>query len=129
MSLLGAMVEDVGSSLDSRIMQIKWKQGCIQSPSTLNQKDNDWAMTTVVVLKWWILIVLFAVLQGTVAYYLLLDNRFRASSGYLGAEFQESMVSYQIWDSPHFDVFQSAVIVILYSSLNEEAFVVNLEIA
>lgn len=32
------------------------------------------------------------VLQGTVAYYLLLDNRFRASSGYLGAEFQESVV-------------------------------------
>ena len=31
--------------------------------------------------------------QGTVAYYLLLDNRFRVSSGYLGAEFQESMVS------------------------------------
>ncbi|CAH9139280.1 unnamed protein product [Cuscuta epithymum] len=29
--------------------------------------------------------------EGTVAYYLLLDNRFRASSGYLGAEFQESM--------------------------------------
>ncbi|XP_043722404.1 serine/threonine protein kinase OSK1-like [Telopea speciosissima] len=30
--------------------------------------------------------------DGTVAYYLLLDNRFRVSSGYLGAEFQESMV-------------------------------------
>jgi hypothetical protein len=30
--------------------------------------------------------------QATVAYYLLLDNRFRPSSGYLGAEFQESMV-------------------------------------
>ncbi|XP_019195157.1 PREDICTED: SNF1-related protein kinase catalytic subunit alpha KIN10-like [Ipomoea nil] len=29
--------------------------------------------------------------EGTVAYYLLLDNRFRASSGYLGAEFQESV--------------------------------------
>ncbi|XAR51707.1 Non-specific serine/threonine protein kinase [Bertholletia excelsa] len=29
--------------------------------------------------------------EGTVAYYLLFDNRFRASSGYLGAEFQESM--------------------------------------
>lgn len=29
--------------------------------------------------------------EGTVAYYLLLDNRFRVSSGYLGAEFQESM--------------------------------------
>ncbi|KAG5535151.1 hypothetical protein RHGRI_023059 [Rhododendron griersonianum] len=29
--------------------------------------------------------------EGTVAYYLLLDNRFRASSGYLGADFQESM--------------------------------------
>ncbi|KAJ4950883.1 hypothetical protein NE237_027715 [Protea cynaroides] len=29
--------------------------------------------------------------DGTVAYYLLLDNRFRVSSGYLGAEFQESM--------------------------------------
>ena len=32
------------------------------------------------------------VFQGTVAYYLLLDNRFRVSSGYLGAEFQETMV-------------------------------------
>ncbi|XP_016194304.1 SNF1-related protein kinase catalytic subunit alpha KIN10 [Arachis ipaensis] len=31
--------------------------------------------------------------EGTVAYYLLLDNRFRVSSGYLGAEFQESMDS------------------------------------
>lgn len=30
--------------------------------------------------------------QGTVAYYLLLDNRFRVSSGYLGAEFQETVV-------------------------------------
>ncbi|PKA66206.1 SNF1-related protein kinase catalytic subunit alpha KIN10 [Apostasia shenzhenica] len=29
--------------------------------------------------------------EATVAYYLLLDNRFRAASGYLGAEFQESM--------------------------------------
>jgi 5'-AMP-activated protein kinase catalytic alpha subunit len=31
--------------------------------------------------------------DGTVTYYLILDNRFRASSGYLGAEFQETMVS------------------------------------
>ncbi|XP_022740187.1 SNF1-related protein kinase catalytic subunit alpha KIN10-like [Durio zibethinus] len=31
--------------------------------------------------------------EGTVAYYLLLDNRFRVSSGYLGAEFQETMES------------------------------------
>jgi hypothetical protein len=31
-------------------------------------------------------------IQATVAYYLLLDNRFRPSSGYLGAEFQETMV-------------------------------------
>ncbi|MBA0848214.1 hypothetical protein Goshw_029794 [Gossypium schwendimanii] len=31
--------------------------------------------------------------EGTVAYYLLLDNLFRVSSGYLGAEFQESMES------------------------------------
>lgn len=30
--------------------------------------------------------------QGTVTYYLLLDNRFRVSTGYLGAEFQETMV-------------------------------------
>lgn len=29
--------------------------------------------------------------EATVAYYLLLDNRFRVSSGYLGAEFQETM--------------------------------------
>ncbi|KAI3860472.1 hypothetical protein MKX03_013475 [Papaver bracteatum] len=29
--------------------------------------------------------------EATVAYYLLLDNRFRPTSGYLGAEFQESM--------------------------------------
>ncbi|KAH9627259.1 hypothetical protein KSS87_004655 [Heliosperma pusillum] len=29
--------------------------------------------------------------EGTVAYYLLFDNRFRASNGYLGAEFQEMM--------------------------------------
>ncbi|KAK1302337.1 SNF1-related protein kinase catalytic subunit alpha KIN10 [Acorus calamus] len=31
--------------------------------------------------------------EATVAYYLLLDNRFRVSSGYLGAEFQETMES------------------------------------
>ncbi|KAI4346628.1 hypothetical protein L6164_007509 [Bauhinia variegata] len=31
--------------------------------------------------------------EGTVAYYLLLDNRFRVSSGYLGAEFQETVES------------------------------------
>ncbi|KAL4369160.1 hypothetical protein GQ457_05G009990 [Hibiscus cannabinus] len=31
--------------------------------------------------------------EGTVAYYLLLDNLFRVSSGYLGAEFQETMES------------------------------------
>ncbi|GFP91758.1 snf1-related protein kinase catalytic subunit alpha kin10 [Phtheirospermum japonicum] len=29
--------------------------------------------------------------KGTVTYYLLLDNRFRVSNGYLGAEFQETM--------------------------------------
>ncbi|PIA35641.1 hypothetical protein AQUCO_03500179v1 [Aquilegia coerulea] len=29
--------------------------------------------------------------EATVAYYLLLDNRFRPTSGYLGAEFQETM--------------------------------------
>ncbi|KAF9593453.1 hypothetical protein IFM89_023260 [Coptis chinensis] len=29
--------------------------------------------------------------EATVAYYLLMDNRFRATSDYLGAEFQESM--------------------------------------
>ncbi|CAI9767075.1 unnamed protein product [Fraxinus pennsylvanica] len=29
--------------------------------------------------------------EGTVSYYLLLDNRFRVSSGYLGDEFQETM--------------------------------------
>ncbi|KAK9107451.1 hypothetical protein Syun_023462 [Stephania yunnanensis] len=29
--------------------------------------------------------------EATVTYYLLLDNRFRATSGYLGAEFQEAM--------------------------------------
>ncbi|CAO2832414.1 unnamed protein product [Amaranthus hypochondriacus] len=29
--------------------------------------------------------------EGTVAYYLLIDNRFQSSSGYLGAEFQETM--------------------------------------
>ncbi|XP_010258233.1 PREDICTED: SNF1-related protein kinase catalytic subunit alpha KIN10-like [Nelumbo nucifera] len=29
--------------------------------------------------------------EATVTYYLLLDNRFRVSNGYLGAEFQESM--------------------------------------
>ncbi|KAF6171765.1 hypothetical protein GIB67_007286 [Kingdonia uniflora] len=29
--------------------------------------------------------------EATVAYYLLMDNRFRTTSGYLGAEFQESM--------------------------------------
>ncbi|CAA3017419.1 SNF1-related kinase catalytic subunit alpha KIN10 isoform X1 [Olea europaea subsp. europaea] len=29
--------------------------------------------------------------EGTVSYYLLLDNRFRVLSGYLGAEFQETM--------------------------------------
>ncbi|XP_066394967.1 serine/threonine protein kinase OSK4 [Miscanthus floridulus] len=29
--------------------------------------------------------------EATVAYYLLLDNRFRATSGYLGADYQESM--------------------------------------
>ncbi|ONK79804.1 uncharacterized protein A4U43_C01F10240 [Asparagus officinalis] len=29
--------------------------------------------------------------EGTVAYYLLLDNRFRSTTGYLGAEFQETM--------------------------------------
>ncbi|CAK8533466.1 unnamed protein product [Lathyrus sativus] len=29
--------------------------------------------------------------EGTVTYYLLLDNRYRVSTGYLGAEFQETM--------------------------------------
>lgn len=32
------------------------------------------------------------IFQATVAYYLLLDNRFRPSNGYLGDEFQETMV-------------------------------------
>ncbi|KAF5748973.1 SNF1-related protein kinase catalytic subunit alpha KIN10-like isoform X1 [Tripterygium wilfordii] len=31
--------------------------------------------------------------EATVAYYLLLDNRFRVSNGYLGAEFQETLES------------------------------------
>lgn len=30
--------------------------------------------------------------QATVTYYLLFDNRFRANSGYLGSDFQETMV-------------------------------------
>ncbi|KAK6128843.1 hypothetical protein DH2020_037409 [Rehmannia glutinosa] len=34
---------------------------------------------------------LFKKIKGTVTYYLLLDNRFRVSSGYLGSEFQETM--------------------------------------
>ncbi|KAF9605192.1 hypothetical protein IFM89_014305, partial [Coptis chinensis] len=29
--------------------------------------------------------------EATIAYYLLIDNHFRATSGYLGAKFQESM--------------------------------------
>lgn len=37
-------------------------------------------------------LISLSVFQGTVTYYLLLDNRFRVSSGYLGAEFQETMV-------------------------------------
>ncbi|GKU97088.1 hypothetical protein SLEP1_g10269 [Rubroshorea leprosula] len=31
--------------------------------------------------------------EATVAYYLLLDNQFRVSSGYVGAEFQETVDS------------------------------------
>ncbi|XP_035548114.1 SNF1-related protein kinase catalytic subunit alpha KIN10-like isoform X2 [Juglans regia] len=34
--------------------------------------------------------------KATVAYYLLLDNRFRPSSGYLGAEFQETMPGFEL---------------------------------
>lgn len=34
------------------------------------------------------------VYQGTVTYYLLLDNRFRVSGGYLGSEFQETVVRF-----------------------------------
>jgi hypothetical protein len=33
------------------------------------------------------------IFQATVAYYVLLDNRFRATNGYLGADYQESTVS------------------------------------
>jgi hypothetical protein len=33
-------------------------------------------------------------MQATVAYYLLLDNRLRATSGYLGAQYQEAMVHF-----------------------------------
>ena len=36
---------------------------------------------------------IWQIFEATVAYYLLLDNRFRATSGYLGADYQESMVS------------------------------------
>lgn len=32
--------------------------------------------------------------QATVTYFLLLDNRFRAASGYLGAEYQEATVGF-----------------------------------
>lgn len=39
------------------------------------------------------LLIFWQIFQATVAYYLLLDNRFRATSGYLGADYQESMVS------------------------------------
>ncbi|KAF9613575.1 hypothetical protein IFM89_009245 [Coptis chinensis] len=35
--------------------------------------------------------------EATIAYYLLMDNRFRATSGYLGAEFQESMVVFKLF--------------------------------
>lgn len=34
-------------------------------------------------------------IQGTVAYYLLLDNRFRNSNSYLGAEFQKPVEGYR----------------------------------
>lgn len=38
--------------------------------------------------------------EGTVAYYLLLDNRFRNSSGYLGAEFQKPMDGFNRIEAP-----------------------------
>ena len=36
-------------------------------------------------------------MQATVAYYLLLDNKLRTTSGYLGAEYQESMVCWEFF--------------------------------
>jgi len=39
------------------------------------------------------LLITINLFQGTVTYHLLLDNRFRVSTGYFGAEFQETMVS------------------------------------
>lgn len=44
------------------------------------------------------------IFQATVAYYLLLDNRFRATSGYLGADYQESMVSSLVRTHEHLGV-------------------------
>jgi hypothetical protein len=35
--------------------------------------------------------------QATVAYYLFLDNKNRTTAGYLGAEYQEAMVSYEFF--------------------------------
>ncbi|PWA73386.1 Kinase associated domain 1 (KA1) [Artemisia annua] len=39
------------------------------------------------------------VLKGTIAYYLLHDNRFRNSNSYLGAEFPKPVVIKSIFDT------------------------------
>ena len=41
-------------------------------------------------------VLILTVSQGTVSYYLLLDNRFRVANGYLGAEFQETVVCFLV---------------------------------
>ena len=60
--------------------------------------------------------------QGTVAYYLLLDNRFRVSSGYLGAEFQESVVCVSLTNFFYASFFHVFITFIL-SFIYKEAFV------
>ena len=55
-------------------------------------------------------VVIDNICQATVAYYLLLDNRFRVSSGYLGAEFQETMVfMFFFWFDKHVIPFYTII--------------------
>lgn len=51
------------------------------------------------------------VIQATVAYYLMLDNRRRPSNGYLGSEFDEAKVS----SSAYVDTFCSLSVALFES--------------
>lgn len=83
--------------IDEEILQEVVNRGfdrdqLVESLSNRVQNEVCFIHLNLIYLPARLLLTTINLFQGTVTYYLLLDNRYRVSTGYLGAEFQETMV-------------------------------------